>query len=461
MTVSSFRDPGGRLTVGDDGVFRQVFEGGLANLTAFNRSSTVEQHLRASQIVATCVVSQSDTETLLKHERIPFASYAYEWPPQMLHAAAELTLSLAEGLAGEGLGLKDATPHNVLFRGPQPVFVDVLSFEPRSPGDPIWLASAQFVRTFLMPLMLNREFGTPLGQIFLTRRDGVEPSEAARALPAVRSWLPPFLGLVTLPRLLSRHTKDSAYQPGRPMSPEVARFVLARHFKRLRKLLRRFEPRPTDSKWSAYASDCPSYTPEQRERKTQFVRRALETMSAATVLDVGANTGEHSLLAAASGASVVAIDSDEAVCGRLFLEARRLNANILPLTIDFARPSPAVGWRCREQQSFIERATGAFDAVLMLAVLHHLLVTDQVPLAEVMDLASQLTRRWLLIEYVDPADAMFRKLARGRDDLYRSLTREAFQKAASVHFDIVDSLDLPDSGRCLYLMSLHPGRPTG
>ena len=70
----------------------------------------------------------------------------------------------------------------------------------------------------MMPLMLNREFGTPLGQIFLSRRDGVETSEAVRALPAIRRWLPPFLGLVTLPQLLSRHTKDSVYRPSRPVN---------------------------------------------------------------------------------------------------------------------------------------------------------------------------------------------------------------------------------------------------
>jgi SAM-dependent methyltransferase len=291
-------------------------------------------------------------------------------------------------------------------------------------------------------------------QMFLARRDGVDAIEAARALPGIRSWLPPLLGLVTLPRLLSRHTKESAYQPAAPMNPDAAHFVLMRHFRRLRKLLKRFEPKTLESKWSAYATDCPSYTEEQRQAKSVFVKTALETMSAKTVLDVGANTGEHSMLAAESGASVVSIDSDEAVCGRLFLEARKRNLNILPLAIDFARPSPALGWRNAEQPSFIDRATGAFDGVMMLAVIHHLLVTDQVPLADVLELASQLTRRWLLIEYVDPGDAMFRKIARGRDSMYTWLTREVFVSAASVHFDIVQSAELQGSGRCLYLMSL-------
>ena len=52
-----------------------------------------------------------------EHERIPFPSFPYEWPPEMLEAAGSLTLDLAEAALEEGFGLKDATPYNVLFRG--------------------------------------------------------------------------------------------------------------------------------------------------------------------------------------------------------------------------------------------------------------------------------------------------------------------------------------------------------
>src|SRR5579863_9636289 len=101
--VSSFRDPSGRLTVDQNRVVRQVFASGLANLNAFTGSATVERHLKASQIVGTQVVSKTDALTILEHEKIPFPTYPHEWPPQMLYAAAELTLTLAEGLAEEGL----------------------------------------------------------------------------------------------------------------------------------------------------------------------------------------------------------------------------------------------------------------------------------------------------------------------------------------------------------------------
>lgn len=39
-----------------------------------------------------------------------FPSFPYEWTPDMLAAAARLTLDLAEGLLAEGIGLKDGTP---------------------------------------------------------------------------------------------------------------------------------------------------------------------------------------------------------------------------------------------------------------------------------------------------------------------------------------------------------------
>src|SRR5205085_7617271 len=120
------------------------------------------------------------SQLVLEHERIEFASYPYEWTAEMLHAAAALTLELAQALMDDGLGLKDATPYNILFRGPEPVFIDVLSFERREEGDATWLPYAQFVRTFVLPLLANRKLGLGLDQILTTRRDGLEPEEVYR-----------------------------------------------------------------------------------------------------------------------------------------------------------------------------------------------------------------------------------------------------------------------------------------
>ena len=111
-----------------------------------------------------------EAAAVLEHARVPFPSFPYEWAPDMLRGAALLTLDMAAQLLDDGMGLKDATPYNVLFDGPVPIFVDLLSIERRVADDPIWIAYAQFIRTFVLPLMANRYFDSTW--IRFSRPDG-------------------------------------------------------------------------------------------------------------------------------------------------------------------------------------------------------------------------------------------------------------------------------------------------
>jgi hypothetical protein len=150
----------------------------------------------------------------------------------------------------------------------------------------------------------------------------------------------------------------------------------------------------------------------------------------------------------------VAVDSDPAVVGTIWRRAHAQNLDVLPLVVDLTRPTPAIGWRNQECDSFLQRAQGHFDMVMMLAVLHHMLVTERVPLEELLGLAAELTRDYLLIEFVAPADPMFQRIVRGREALYDHLTFERFEAAAGAHFDLVKSLKIEGLHRCLYLFRL-------
>ena len=57
---------------------------------------------------------------------------------------------------------------------------------------------------------------------------------------------------------------------------------------------------------------------------------------------------------------------------------------------DRARPTPAVGWCNTESLPLLERARDRFDCVMMLGILHHLLLADQIPMAEVATLLPHL-----------------------------------------------------------------------
>jgi SAM-dependent methyltransferase len=474
----SFRDPAGCCCLFNQRVFRFVTAGAIPEFEAFLQTNCARQFIGGKQFVSTRRLNENDTAALraspelqpvfnaqplgavFEHERIPFPGYPHEWPPEMLWAAGRLTLALAQAALADGFGLKDATPHNILFRGSEPVFIDALSFERRHPGDPIWKPHAQFVRTFLLPLMAHRRWNLSPADIFLTHRDGLDPEELYRWCGPLERFKPRTLSLVSIPTWLSRRADpddQKIYQPHLLANPEKARFILESLFRRLERTLDSLQPAAQKkSAWSDYLATH-SYDDPAFAAKEKFVSEALREFQPARVLDAGANTGHFSALAAQAGAEVVAVDLDEACAGAIWRRAREQKLNILPLVLNLARPSPALGWRNGECPSFLDRAAGAFDGVLMLALIHHLLVTERIPLEEILRLAYELTNRLLVIEFVEPQDAMFRRLTRGREPLHATLDVKMFERACLPYFEIVRSLALPGTQRRMYCLKRKGG----
>jgi SAM-dependent methyltransferase len=362
-------------------------------------------------------------------------------------------LDIAEALLPEGLGLKDATPFNILFEGSRPVFIDLLSIECRRRDDPVWLPYAQFVRTFLLPLAAHQFLQMPMDQIFVTRRDGLQPEDVYQACGWWRRLTPPLLSLVSIPAwLTSGASGDGALYQERSTDPAKAQYVVGALLRRLRRTLDRLRPaQGRKSTWSDYQSSTHNYSAEELETKRSFVEQALQDFQPKKVLDIGSNTGLYSEMAAQAGAAVVALDSDPVAAGELFSRGHAANLNVLPLVVNMARPSPALGWRNQEQPSFLERARGSFDGVLMLAIVHHLLVSEGIPLAEIASLAAELTSRVLVVEFVDSEDPMFQRLVRGRGALYASFTRQSFEAAFARAFQTIRQKPV-GAHRCLYLM---------
>jgi predicted nicotinamide N-methyase len=452
---SSFRDPAGSVIRSRDRILRVVRPEFVAQLEAFLCTRIARESVESGTLVSSEKVSNpTSSGAMYEHERVPFPSYPYEWPAEMLHAAGILTLDLAIKALDEGYGLKDATPYNVLFRGPRPVFVDVLSFEKRDACDPSWMAYAQFMRTFLLPLLANRDFGWPLQQTLSGRRDGLEPETIYRAAGFFRRLASPYLQAVTLPTWLAAKRREDAalYHPKPAGSAEQAAYILRNLLEGCKKQLNAAAPRAgNDSTWSEYLDHKSLYSPQQLAEKEAFVKEALNLARPAAVLDAGANEGHFSMLAARSGAAVVAIDTDPVVVGSIWRRAHAENLDVQPLVVDLTRPTPASGWRNQECMSFLDRSNGGFDMVLMLALMHHIVVTERIPLEDLLALAAEISREYLLIEFVAPQDPMFQRIVRGREALYSHLTQERFEDAAKPHWELVRSRQITGLHRWLYL----------
>jgi SAM-dependent methyltransferase len=452
----TFRDPAGSLHLEDNLAIRSIHAAAREDVLEFV-SSPLCQHLQERGDMVSSTIQDGGGGLRLLHPRIPVPSYPWEWTPSQWLAAADLTLKLCEEALDQGWILKDATPLNILFLGPRPVLVDVLSFEKhdparRNPEASLWLPYGQYMRTFVLPLLMNRLLSWPLSQS-LFHRDGYEPANLYPMLQWRQRLSRAAFWPITLPRLLDkRESGSSAVQKpaGPPKKPELTLHILKSTLGNLRRLTHRAMPEQSSSDWSEYKGSLTHYSSAESEQKLQWVKTVLQQYHPGWVLDIGANTGEFSALAAENGAEVVALERDAASADQLFLMARNRNLSIQTIHADLARPTPAVGWDNREATSLLDRLEGRFDLVLMLAVIHHLILMEQIPLPSILELCHRLSRRHLVIEWVPVSDPMYQSLMRGRDSLYGSLSEADLHAACVGRFSLLQRQAL-DNGRILFL----------
>ena len=93
----------------------------------------------------------------------------------------------------------------------------------------------------------------------------------------------------------------------------------------------------------------------------------------------------------------------------------------------------------------------AIVAVFALALIHHLAISNNVPLTRLADFFAGLSR-WLIIEWVPKSDSQVQKLLRTRKDIFETYTREGFESAFATRFHIRETVDVRESERTMYLL---------
>jgi hypothetical protein len=375
-----------------------------------------------------------ETAGVLRHERVPFISYAYEWPFSMLQDAALLQLELNQRGLRAGLAVKDATPYNVQFRGTRPVFIDVGSFEKLRPGEP-WIGYRQFCMQFLYPLMFQAYKDLPFHPLLRGSLDGIHPAEA-RAVFAGDRFKKGVMSNVLLHAKMESRYADAG---GREVKQEMKRAgfseeLLAANFSKMEKLVRRLEWQAGETAWTSYG-EVNTYDEQSAGAKAEFVRAAAGRRRSALVWDVGCNDGRYSRIAAENSDLVVAFDADHATVDATYRALRdEGREDILPLVMSVTDPSPDLGWRGRERASLERRGTP--DLALCLAVVHHVCITGNVPVREFLDWLLSLDTA-LVIEFPDRSDPMVERLLSGkRDGSNPDYDAAVFESALAERFTI-------------------------
>jgi ribosomal protein L11 methylase PrmA len=382
-------------------------------------------------------------------------SYPYEWTFGMLRDAALLQLDLMRDALEEGLILKDATPYNVQFRGAEPVFIDIGSFERLREGEP-WVGYRQFCMQFLFPLMLTAYKGVAHQPLLRGRMDGITPAECRAMLSFRDRFRRGTTSHVFLHARLDRRQADVT----RDVRSEIRKAgfkteLIKVNVRKLQKIVTGLEWSVKGSTWSDYGATT-SYTEEGAEQKARFVREVVATRSWGEVWDLGCNDGRFSRIAAERAEQVVAVDFDEVVVEGLYRALRAEGSrNVLPLTMSLSDPSPALGWRGAERPRLEDR--GAPDLILALALVHHICITDNVPVA---DFVSWLAERGgaVVVEFVGRQDPMAAGLlARKVDGSNPDYAPDHFERCLREHFTIERQTRLAPGSRTLYYATPHHG----
>ena len=449
---SSFRDPSGFIFESNGEIFRQINKIYQEDYDYFISSGLYDELIGKNLLIKHVEVSSpiQKPETaykILKVQRIEFISYPYEWSFSQLKDAALLTLNVLLIALKKGMILKDSSAYNVQFFEGKPIFIDTLSFTKYQEGS-IWEGYKQFCQHFLAPLALMSFSDTRLSKILTNFIDGI-PLDLARKLLPIRTWFN--YGLLTHIHMHSYAiTNINKNIHSEKDSKKVNKLSLIGLIENLENTIKNINWNIKEKDWVNYYQST-NYSENSFENKKEIVKSIINKISPRSILDLGANNGVFSRLAnGLEDCYVISIDNDPGAVEVNYLETNRAHEkNLLPLVIDLVNPSSGIGWNNKERTKFLDR--GSFDLVLALALIHHLAITNNIPLTMISDVLSKLGK-FLIIEFIPKEDTQTQKLLNSRSDIFSDYSITNFRHIFQEDFLLLEEIQIRNSLRTLFLL---------
>jgi ribosomal protein L11 methylase PrmA len=447
---SSFRDPSGFLFYDNGLIYRQINKIYKEDYDLLIKSglyrSLVDQNLLISHEEVDIEEPEPDKAyKIIEPEPVPFISYPFEWCFDQLKDAALTTFKIQKTAIDFGMTLKDSSVYNIQFLKGRPVFIDTLSFEKYHEGRS-WIAYRQACQHFLAPLALMSYTDIRLNQLFRIYMDGIPLDLASALLPSSTKMKVSLLSHIHLHAKSQKHYADKTVKIN---SHKVSRLSFMGLIDNLESAIRKLEYKGDKTEWGDYYNDT-NYTHKAIEHKKEIVAKFLDKTKSGIVWDLGANDGLFSRIASDRGLYTTSFDIDPVAVQKNYLQSKKNSEeNILPLLLDLTNPSPGIGWQNNERTSLLER--GPAETAFALALIHHLAISNNLPLVKIADFFSQVCNQ-LIIEFVPKEDSQVQRLLSTREDIFPDYTKEAFEAEFGKYFKIGSIEEVKNSKRTMYLM---------
>jgi hypothetical protein len=451
---SSFRDPSGYLFWHEGKLYRTVTDKYIDTYKAVRQSGLLDSLREENKIVEFKEQSAENfpfitkqVSLVLEPEILPFISYPYEWSFSQLKDAALLTLDLhIAGLKSNFL-LKDASAYNIQFLNGKPIFIDHLSFDECKKYS-IWPAYGQFCRHFLAPLVLMAKVDPGLNSLMKIYIDGI-PLPLARKLIPARKLLSfgLYIHFVCHARFQNKYAdKGEILADEKKLStPQMLNIAVS-----LKETITKLKWKPRGTEWSEYYDET-NYTSDAFQNKVEIISDFVKKIPCIKNLwDFGGNTGIMSRAVQEHAERIICFDIDAAAVEKNYLLVKKnKETKILPLVMDFTNPSSGTGFASQERYSLHSR--GKADLGLALALVHHLAISNNIPLGHIAKYLSLLCH-YLIIEFIPKEDSQVQRLLLSRDDVFSEYSYNDFIREFARYFEIMSQRKIVDSERTLFLM---------
>jgi ribosomal protein L11 methylase PrmA len=446
---NSFRDPAGYITHDMSGkIYRIVTNYGKENFDFVEKAGLYKDLTKNEKLI---LHTKEDIKKfnilnnvayILSHPTINFISYPYEWSFEQLRDAALLHLDIHIQSLAKNITLSDASAYNIQFIGNKPIFIDTLSFIKYEEGM-FWKGQRQFIEQFITPLLLWSKSGIHYNDWYRGAQNGIPAKDLNKILPIRKKLSLAYFNFISLPCFFDKKSSNNTQQ----IKGKLPKTALVMILKQLQSWVINLKNSQEKTIWKNYTTQR-NYSDQAIQDKASFVNKIIFKAKPNILWDLGCNTGEFSFHALKLGVkNVIGFETDHNAISTAYLHSKNENSQFLPLYMNLANPSPDSGWNQNEKLGLFKRKNA--DFILALAIIHHLVISNNIPLNEVIEYITELAPKGI-IEWVPKSDKMIKNMLLNRDDIFFDYNEENFISYLQKSAKIIESKSIADSGRKLF-----------
>ena len=409
-------DPVGFLFYYKNRLFR-VINDAYKDEILFLFSSGLMKELNEADLIPFTKISDVELngyDLIIEHHRIEPITFSSEWSFEMVKAAAKTIINVNKILFKYGFETKDAHNHNIVFDGYIPKFVDIGSFQRRK-NNKYWECKDEFYRIFVHTLKIWSSGNSQLARKSISDVAGylqryeytLYKYPILRLIPiSLFTKISYFLEVL---RNLSKFNLDTIFIVKKPeLKRNILKFIkkvslwglLPHNNINLERLFKKIETmrRPHfKTKWGEYHSMVNKAEQFKEGGRFDIIIGLINKFNIKEVIEVGGNQGLLSIELKKLVDRIICSDYDEVAVDQMYLNIRKLKAEVTPVLLDILHPI----YLCLNYSHNLKpQIRFKSQAVLALAISHHLILGQKVPIDFMFRILIEYTKEFLFIEFM-------------------------------------------------------------